>query len=175
MPPGLDAMASPLPFAAKTLVAVTRVSFRDRSSPEPLDPLEYQRERWRRIKVHQEQHEYLCKLRDFLKGEVDRFAPRRLRKITKVADLFALDARGVLYRLAQSTRGRPRDAQDELRLVVPTTLRADIRASNEAKRSYVLNSTGPECMQLWNAMSGSVLIVRVAKDTNPTLAHLLEI
>ncbi|OWZ20432.1 hypothetical protein PHMEG_0005145 [Phytophthora megakarya] len=54
-----------------------------------------------------------------------RFTLRQLRKITKVADLFTLDTRSVLYRLAQSTRGRPRDAQDELRLVVPTTVRED--------------------------------------------------
>ncbi|OWZ12869.1 reverse transcriptase [Phytophthora megakarya] len=95
-------------------------------SSEPLDPLDYQREMWRRIKVHQEQDEYLCDLRDFLNGEVDRFTLHLLRKIAKVADLFALDARGVLYRLAQSTRGRSRDAQDELRLVVLVTLREDI-------------------------------------------------
>ncbi|OWY93014.1 hypothetical protein PHMEG_00037737 [Phytophthora megakarya] len=123
----LDVMAAPLPRAAKILVAVTRANARDQQvSSEPLDPLDYQRERWRRIKVHQEQDEYLCDLRDFLNGEVDRFTLHRLRKIAKVADLFALDARGVLYRLAQSTRGRPRDAQDELRLVVPVTLREDI-------------------------------------------------
>ncbi|OWZ06933.1 LOW QUALITY PROTEIN: hypothetical protein PHMEG_00020745 [Phytophthora megakarya] len=126
-PSALDVMAASLPSAANILVAVTRASVRDQQmSSEPLDPLDYQRERWRRIKVHQEQDEYLCDLRDFLNGEVDRFTLHQLRKIAKVADLFALDARGVLYRLAQSTRGRPRDAQDELRLVVPITLRQDI-------------------------------------------------
>ncbi|OWY91196.1 reverse transcriptase, partial [Phytophthora megakarya] len=117
-PSALDVMTAPLPRAAKILVAVTRASVQDQQvALEPLDPLSYQRERWRRIKVHQEQDEYLCDLRDFLNGEVDRFTLHQLRKIAKVADLFALDARGVLYRLAQSTRGRPRDAQDELRLV----------------------------------------------------------
>ncbi|OWY93682.1 reverse transcriptase, partial [Phytophthora megakarya] len=122
-----DVMAAPLPYAAKILVAVIRASVRDQQgSSEPLNPLDYQRERWRRIKVHQEQDEYLRDLRDFLNGEVDRFTLHRLRKIAKFADLFALDARGVLYRLAQSTRGRPRDAQDELRLVVPITPREDI-------------------------------------------------
>ncbi|OWZ13265.1 LOW QUALITY PROTEIN: hypothetical protein PHMEG_00013443 [Phytophthora megakarya] len=126
-PSALDVMAAPLPRAAKILVAVTRAIARgQQASSEPLTPLDYPRERWRRIKVHQEQDEYLRDLRDFLNGEVDRFTSHRLRKIAKVADLFALDARGVLYRLAQSTRGRPRDAQDELRLVVPITLREDI-------------------------------------------------
>ncbi|OWZ02296.1 hypothetical protein PHMEG_00026165 [Phytophthora megakarya] len=110
-PSTLDVMAAPLSCAAKILVVVTRASVRDRQ---------------RRIKVHPEQDEYLCDLRDFLNGEVDRPTLRQLRKIAKVADLFALDSRGMLYRLTQSTRGRPRDAQDELRLVVPTTLREDI-------------------------------------------------
>ncbi|OWZ09716.1 LOW QUALITY PROTEIN: reverse transcriptase [Phytophthora megakarya] len=110
-PSALDVMAAPLPHAAKILVAVTRAN--QPASSEPLDPLDYQRERWRRIRVHQEQDEYLCDLRDFLNGEVDCFTLRRLRKIAKVADLFALDARGVLYRLAQFTR-------------VPATLRDDV-------------------------------------------------
>ncbi|OWZ19057.1 hypothetical protein PHMEG_0006742 [Phytophthora megakarya] len=57
-------------------------------------------ERWRPIKVHQKQDEYLCELRDFLNDKVERFAPRKLRKVAKVADLSSLDARGVLYRLA---------------------------------------------------------------------------
>ncbi|OWZ02169.1 LOW QUALITY PROTEIN: reverse transcriptase [Phytophthora megakarya] len=117
-PSALDVMAATLPCAAKIVAAVTRASVRDRRvSSGPLDPLEYQRERWRCIKVRQEQDEYLCDLRDFLNGEVDRFTLPQLRKIAKVADMFALDARGVLYRLAQSTRDRPRDAQDEFLLV----------------------------------------------------------
>ncbi|POM74707.1 Reverse transcriptase, partial [Phytophthora palmivora] len=62
----------------------------------------------------------------FLKDDLERFSPKRLKKIAKVADLFALDVRGVLYRLARSTRGRPRDAEDELRLVVPESLREDM-------------------------------------------------
>ncbi|OWZ17863.1 LOW QUALITY PROTEIN: hypothetical protein PHMEG_0008149 [Phytophthora megakarya] len=103
-PSGLDVMAAPLSRAAKILVTVTRVSVRyQQASSEPFDPLNYQRERRRRIKVHQEQDEYLCDLRDFQNGEVDRFTLHRLRKIVKVAALFGLDARGVLYWLAQST------------------------------------------------------------------------
>ncbi|OWZ11858.1 LOW QUALITY PROTEIN: reverse transcriptase [Phytophthora megakarya] len=70
------------------------------------------------LKCTRKQDEYLCDIRDFLNGEVDRFTPRKFRKIAKDPDLFALDA--------PSRCGRPRDAQDELRLVVPTTLRDDI-------------------------------------------------
>ncbi|OWZ20213.1 hypothetical protein PHMEG_0005388 [Phytophthora megakarya] len=75
--------------------------------------------------MHQEQDEYLCDLSDFLNGDVDRFVPHQLRKIIKVADLFAPDTCDVLSRLAPFTCGRPRDAQDELRLMVPITLRED--------------------------------------------------
>ncbi|OWY91862.1 reverse transcriptase, partial [Phytophthora megakarya] len=54
------------------------------------------------------------------------FSSTRLKKIGKVADLFVLDDRGVLYRLPHSVRGRPRDAVDNLRLVVPSSLREDM-------------------------------------------------
>ncbi|OWZ14383.1 reverse transcriptase [Phytophthora megakarya] len=115
-----DAMAAPLSYAAKILVAVTRASVGGRqTSSEPLDPLEYQRERWRPIKVHQEQDEYLCDLsRSF--HAIPVAEDRQGRRLVHPG------CRCVLYRLAKSTRGRPRDAQDELRLVVPITLREDI-------------------------------------------------
>ncbi|GMF46773.1 unnamed protein product [Phytophthora fragariaefolia] len=92
----------------------------------PMTPLEYQAERWRRIRAHQEQDTYLSEIKSFLKGDIGRFSPRRLRKISKVADMFALDARDVLYCLTRSTRGRPRDFVDEPRLVIPDALRSDM-------------------------------------------------
>ncbi|OWZ16169.1 reverse transcriptase [Phytophthora megakarya] len=172
----LGAMAAPLPYAAKILVAVTRASDRGRpASSEPLDPVEYQRVRWRGIKVNQEQHAY------FLNGEVDRFAPRQLRKIAKVVGLFAMDARGVLYRLAQSTRGRLRDAHDERRLVVSTNLREailhytheDVQGGHQGvKRTH--EKLRSECY--WPGRYADV--ERHVKEcidcasTHPTLAHL---
>ncbi|KAE8878362.1 hypothetical protein PF003_g37493 [Phytophthora fragariae] len=84
------------------------------------------RGRWRRIRAHQERDEYLSEIRDFLRGNLERFSPKRLRRIAKVADLFALDVRYVLYRLARSTRDQPRDAEDQLRLVVSEALREDM-------------------------------------------------
>ncbi|OWY94203.1 hypothetical protein PHMEG_00036137 [Phytophthora megakarya] len=87
---------------------------------------EFQAERWRRIKVHQEEDEYLAEIRAFLNDDLDRFSSSRLKKISKVADLFVLNDRGVLYRLPHSVRGRPRDAVDNLRLVVPSSLREDM-------------------------------------------------
>ncbi|KAE9309316.1 hypothetical protein PR003_g20540 [Phytophthora rubi] len=119
--------SAPLPFTARVLAVLTRAQ--TRGTPDdtpPLGPLEFQAERWRRIRAHQERDEYLSEIRDFLQGNLERFSPKRLRKIAKVADLFALDVRGVLYRLARSTRDRPRDAGDQLRLVVPEALREDM-------------------------------------------------
>jgi hypothetical protein len=92
----------------------------------PLEPLEYQAERWRRINAHQDQGDYLAELKAFLNGDLDGFSPSRLKKIAKDADLFILDTRGVLYRLARTTRDRPRDAEDEPRLVVPKALQDDM-------------------------------------------------
>ncbi|KAE9277199.1 hypothetical protein PR003_g28853, partial [Phytophthora rubi] len=121
--------SAPLTNAARVMAAVTRSGTQreaEASNRAPLGPLEYQAGRWRRIKVHQRSDEYLAELVRFLKGDLESFSPRRLRKISKVADLFALDSRGIMYRLARSTRDRPRDFADEPRLVVPKALQADI-------------------------------------------------
>ncbi|GMF37982.1 unnamed protein product [Phytophthora fragariaefolia] len=91
-----------------------------------MTPLEYQTERWRRIRNRQEQDTYLSEIKSFLKGDIGRFSPRRLRKISKVADLFALDAREVIYLLARSTQGHPIDYVDEPRLVIPDSLRSNM-------------------------------------------------
>ncbi|OWZ03353.1 reverse transcriptase [Phytophthora megakarya] len=58
----------------------------------------------KRIKVHQESDEYLAEIRAFLNDDLDRFSSTRLKKISRVADLFVLDDRGVLYRLSHSSR-----------------------------------------------------------------------
>ncbi|OWY92398.1 LOW QUALITY PROTEIN: reverse transcriptase, partial [Phytophthora megakarya] len=78
------------------------------------------------IKFHQEEDECLAEIRAFLNDDLDRFSSTRLKKISKVADLFVLDDRGVMYRLPHSFCGRPRDAVDNLRLVVPSSLREDM-------------------------------------------------
>ncbi|GMF44024.1 unnamed protein product [Phytophthora fragariaefolia] len=137
-----DSQSAPLPQAARVFAVLTRSTTQARTLPSPeviedappdeeesrrpMTPLEYQAERWRRIRVHQEQDTYLSEIKSFLKGDIGRFSPRRLRKISKVADLFALDARDVLYRLARSTRGRPSDFVDEPSLVIPDGLRSDM-------------------------------------------------
>ncbi|OWZ15653.1 hypothetical protein PHMEG_00010668 [Phytophthora megakarya] len=41
-------------------------------------------------------------------------------------NFFVSDARDILYRLAQSTKERPRDMESELRLFIPTSLREDL-------------------------------------------------
>ncbi|POM75203.1 Reverse transcriptase, partial [Phytophthora palmivora] len=61
------------------------------------------------VVVHQERDQYLSDIIAFLKDELERFSPKRLKKIAKVADLFALDIRGVLYRLARG-KGSPPNA-----------------------------------------------------------------
>ncbi|OWY98594.1 reverse transcriptase, partial [Phytophthora megakarya] len=121
------AESAPLTKSARVLAAVTSKSQAEPTSRDrPVDPLEFQAERWRRIRVHQDADEYLSEIKDFLKEDFEKFSPRRLRKVAKIADLFILDTRDVLYRLARSTRDHPRDFQDEPRLVVPKGLRDDV-------------------------------------------------
>ncbi|OWY96957.1 hypothetical protein PHMEG_00032636 [Phytophthora megakarya] len=118
------AESAPLTKSARVLAAVTRSRSQAESTSRdrPMDPLEFQAERWRRILVNQDADEYLSEIKNFLKEDFEKFSPRRLRKVDKVADLFVLDTRDVLYRLARSTRDRPRDFQDEPRLVIPKAL-----------------------------------------------------
>ncbi|OWY94856.1 reverse transcriptase, partial [Phytophthora megakarya] len=93
---------------------------------DPMGPLEYQAERWRRIKAHQDEDHRLLNLKTFLRGEVDSFSRAQIRRLSKETGLFVLDSRDVLFRLNHSAQGRPRDQTDMLRLAVPETLRQDI-------------------------------------------------
>ncbi|OWZ21614.1 hypothetical protein PHMEG_0003806 [Phytophthora megakarya] len=106
--------------------------------------------------------------------------------VVKVADLFAQDARGVLYPFTQSKRSSSRDTQDELYLVVPISLKENIlyyahedfqgghQSINGHTTNFVLNSIDPGYTQT-SIISRSKLIVRVVRGTHLTLAHILEI
>ncbi|GMF50449.1 unnamed protein product [Phytophthora fragariaefolia] len=120
--------SAPLPTAARVMAAVvTRSRTQEEDDQrEPMGPLEYQAERWRRIKTHQESDLRSKNLIKFLNGEIDRFSRAQIRKLSKKAELFVVDERGVLYRLSRSTRNRPRDITGELRHVVPETLRLEM-------------------------------------------------
>ncbi|OWZ12265.1 reverse transcriptase [Phytophthora megakarya] len=117
-----------LSSAARVMAVLTRSRAQevDGGDVPPMGPLEFQAGRWRRIKVHQEDDEYRAEIRAFLNDDLDRFSSTRLKKISKVADMFVLDDRGILYRLPHSVRGRPRDVVGNLRLVVPSSLREDM-------------------------------------------------
>ncbi|OWZ02595.1 hypothetical protein PHMEG_00025818 [Phytophthora megakarya] len=94
-PPGAEPAL--LTKSARVLAAVTRSRSQAESTPRnrPLDPLEFQAERWRRIRVHQDADEYLSEIKNFLKEDIEKLSPRKLRKVAKVADLFVLDTRDV--------------------------------------------------------------------------------
>ncbi|OWZ18906.1 hypothetical protein PHMEG_0006921 [Phytophthora megakarya] len=91
-----------LPPRVMAVLTRSRAQEADEDEVAPMRPLEFQAERWRRIKVHQEEDEYLAEIRAFLNDDLDRFSSTRLKKVSKVADLFVLDVRGVLYRLPHS-------------------------------------------------------------------------
>jgi hypothetical protein len=65
-----------------------------------MSSVEFQAERWRRIKVHQEADDHLMNLKRFLKGEFDSFSHDQMKRFSKEAELFTLDARDVLYRMS---------------------------------------------------------------------------
>jgi len=68
----------------------------------------------------------LKQIKSYLKGDLTQFSRAQVKKIAKYADQYVLDSNEVLYFLCRPTRNRPRNKESELRLVVPTDLRADI-------------------------------------------------
>ncbi|POM77532.1 LOW QUALITY PROTEIN: Reverse transcriptase [Phytophthora palmivora] len=95
--------SAPLSRSAKVLIAVTRAQVPNNTGPpeddderEPLGPLEFQTERWRRIKAHHSHDPYLVELMKFLKGDVGDLPRPRVRKLARVAEDFILDSRDVL-------------------------------------------------------------------------------
>jgi ribonuclease HI len=119
--------SAPLPPAARVLAAVTRSHSRQEDEQvEPMGPLEYQAERWRRIKAHQDGDSALKQIKSYLKGDLAQFSRAQVKTIAKYADQYVLDSNEVLYFLCRPIRNRPRNKESELRLVVPTDLRADI-------------------------------------------------
>ncbi|KAG4052039.1 hypothetical protein PC123_g12762 [Phytophthora cactorum] len=68
----------------RVMQAVTRSHARDESDQYvPRGPVEYQAERWRRIKAHQDSDPRLSELKKFLKGEFDEFSRGRIKKVSK--------------------------------------------------------------------------------------------
>ncbi|KAE8980596.1 hypothetical protein PR001_g24239 [Phytophthora rubi] len=112
--------SGPLPNAARVLTTLVR-SGAPTGTPEdrletPLGPFEYQAERWRRNKVHPETEEYLSEI----------FSPQSLHEIRRVADVIVSDFGDILYRIAQSTRDRPRNIADQARVVEPKAFQSNI-------------------------------------------------
>ncbi|POM65327.1 LOW QUALITY PROTEIN: DNA polymerase [Phytophthora palmivora] len=152
----------PLPSAARVLAAFTRSRTRTRQveSAPPMGPLEYQPERWRRIKVHQEGDQYLSDIIAFLKDDLERFSPKRLKKIAKVADLFALDECYTdLHGQPEADRVTPETSSDwwsrnhsekTCSIMRMKTFREDIRGSPVLMKNCARSSTGPGYMLTWN-------------------------
>ncbi|KAE9322233.1 hypothetical protein PR003_g17287 [Phytophthora rubi] len=63
-------------------------------------------------------------IKKFLKGDLDCFSRGQIRRISKQAELCALNVRDILFRLGRATKDR--HMPDELRLVVPESLRPDL-------------------------------------------------
>ncbi|POM59261.1 reverse transcriptase [Phytophthora palmivora] len=92
--PGTD--SAPLPAPVRVMAAITRSQHRQESDQqEPMGPVEYQAERWRRIKAQQDGDSHLMNLKKFLRGDSEDFSRPQIRRISKEAELFVLDVRGV--------------------------------------------------------------------------------
>ncbi|OWY92605.1 LOW QUALITY PROTEIN: reverse transcriptase, partial [Phytophthora megakarya] len=110
-----------LATAAEALMVTTRSRAEaDASSRTSVDQSGYQDERWRRIKVHQDEDLWIQQMKKVLKGDVSDLPRNQVKKIAKVSDQFVLDS------LSTPTPERPHNKQSELRLVVPETLRVDM-------------------------------------------------
>ncbi|GMF60603.1 unnamed protein product [Phytophthora fragariaefolia] len=95
-------------------------------SPEAATPVEHSTKRWRRILAQQQVEPWTKKLRDLLKGDLEELLSAEAEGVAKIANQFVLDSRGALYYLSRLTLGRPRNAAENLRLVILAGLREDL-------------------------------------------------
>ncbi|KAJ8576853.1 hypothetical protein ON010_g2354 [Phytophthora cinnamomi] len=66
----LDSESATLPPAARVMAVLTwAATQRQTELDAPMDPLEFQAERWRRIKAHRDQNEYLVELKATVTGD----------------------------------------------------------------------------------------------------------
>ncbi|OWZ17391.1 reverse transcriptase [Phytophthora megakarya] len=126
-----DLVSDPVPNASEAITPVKMVTTRNPSRQvaqvdDPSRPLDYRDERWRRIKVHQDEDPELKRLKDYLIGDLLNYTRKDVKIIAKGSDRYVLDSRDVLYRLAAPTPERPGDKRSELRLIEPEALRPDI-------------------------------------------------
>ncbi|OWZ03115.1 reverse transcriptase [Phytophthora megakarya] len=82
----------PLATAAEALKVMTRARTEaDAGSWTPVVQSGYQEERWRRIKVHQDEDMWIQQLKKVLKGDVSDLPRNQVKKIAKVSEQFVLD------------------------------------------------------------------------------------
>ncbi|OWZ01462.1 LOW QUALITY PROTEIN: hypothetical protein PHMEG_00027141 [Phytophthora megakarya] len=75
------AESAPLTKSARVIAAGTRSRSQAESTPRdrPMNPLEFQAERCRCIRVYQDADEYLSEIKDFLEEDFEKLSPKRLR------------------------------------------------------------------------------------------------
>ncbi|OWY97895.1 LOW QUALITY PROTEIN: hypothetical protein PHMEG_00031466 [Phytophthora megakarya] len=154
----------------------------DVGSRTPVDQSGYQDERWRRIKIHQDEDLWIQQMKKVLRGDVSDLPRNQVKKIAKVSDQFVLDSREVLYRLSTPTPERPRNKHSgwwSQRLYVPTcytihtkTFKAVTKESIGRLSVYVQSSTVSGCTPMYRQ---SVRIVRQPRGDHRSLARHLAI
>ncbi|DAZ99418.1 TPA: hypothetical protein N0F65_004051 [Lagenidium giganteum] len=91
-------------------------------------PLDLVEERWRRIRVAQDEELWICTMKRFLRGDFEDLTEEQLRDCKKTSDSFLIDQRDCLNYIGAERRGQSEDSADSLqiRVVVPTTLQQDL-------------------------------------------------
>ena len=87
----------------------------------PMPGSSVQDERKARIQRSQDEEVWIWEIKCFLRGEVDEFDLAKVKKVAKVADLFALDADGLLFCIPASREGEESERRGA-RMVLPTSL-----------------------------------------------------
>ncbi|OWY96001.1 hypothetical protein PHMEG_00033845 [Phytophthora megakarya] len=92
--------------AAEVLMVITRSrAVADKGSRTPVDQSGYQDERWRRIKVHQDEDLWIQQMKKVLTGDVSDLPRNQVNNIAEVSDQFVLYSREIIYRLSTPTPG----------------------------------------------------------------------
>ncbi|POM63217.1 hypothetical protein PHPALM_27510 [Phytophthora palmivora] len=102
--PGAD--SAPLPAPVRVMAAITRSQHRQESDQqEPMGPVEYQAERWRRIKAQQDGDSHLMSLKKFLRSDLEDFSRPQIRRISKEAELCIILPEAIRPRKTKASHG----------------------------------------------------------------------
>ncbi|OWZ15214.1 hypothetical protein PHMEG_00011189 [Phytophthora megakarya] len=137
-----DSVSGPIPSMPGTTAHVRIATTRNKSS------LDYRDERWRRIKIHQDEDPELKRLKDYLRGDLVEYTRKKVKKVAKGSDRY----HAMFFILYQKPCG-PTSYITFTKISSVAT-----KASPEHVSVCEQNFSGPGCSRMLSCLSKNVWI-----------------